>query len=34
MSASATADGAALPLDFWCGFNSDFALSGNDTAVT
>jgi len=34
MSASATADGAALPLDLWVGYNSDFALSGNDTAVT
>ena len=34
MSASATADGAALPLDMWAGYNDDFALSGNDTAVT
>ena len=34
MSAAATADGAALPLDLWAGFNSDFALSGNSTAVT
>jgi hypothetical protein len=34
MSASATADGAALPLDLWAGFNDDFALSGNDAAVT
>ena len=34
MSASATADGAALPLDMWVGFNDSFALSGNDAAVT
>ena len=34
MSASATADGAALPLDLWVGYNDDFALSGNNTAVT
>ena len=34
MSASATADGAALPLDIWLGYNDSFALSGNDAAVT
>jgi hypothetical protein len=34
MSASATADGQALPLDLWAGYNDDFALSGNTTAVT
>ena len=34
MSASATADGAALKMDLWAGYNDDFALSGNDTAVT
>ena len=34
MSAAATADGAALPLDLWVGYNDDFALSGNNTAVT
>lgn len=34
MSASATADGAALPLDIWLGFNDTFALSGNNAAVT
>ena len=31
---AATADGVALPLDLWIGFNTDFALSGNDTTVT
>ena len=34
MSAAITADNAALPLDLWVGYNDDFALSGNTTAVT
>jgi len=34
MSAAATADGAALPLDLWAGYNDDFAISGDHTTVT
>jgi hypothetical protein len=34
MSASATADGTALKLDLWAGYNDDFAISGDSTAVT
>ena len=33
VAAAATADGAPLPLDIWVGHDSDFALSGNSTAV-
>jgi|SRR5690606_9002169 hypothetical protein len=30
---AATADGQALPVDMWCGYKSDFALSGDSTTV-
>jgi len=34
MSAAATADGAALKMDLWAGYNDDFAISGDDGTVT
>tara|TARA_R110002110_G_scaffold3483_7_gene17774 strand:- start:266 stop:808 length:543 start_codon:yes stop_codon:yes gene_type:complete len=34
MSAAATADAEAIPLDLWAGYNSDFAISGDSTTVT
>ena len=30
---AATADGQALPLDMWIGYDKSFALTGNDTTV-
>jgi hypothetical protein len=34
VSASATADAQALPLDLWLGYNDSFALSGDGATVT
>ena len=34
MSASGTADGEALKMDLWAGYNDDFAVSGDGTGVT